>query len=79
MLRNGVTLVDLPGHGDTNNERCVSSKSEPPLRIRNSLLHDSNQLAEEYLKRADCILLGESGITVNHCFTLGADLLQTSH
>jgi hypothetical protein len=23
VLRNGVTLVDLPGHGDTNNERCV--------------------------------------------------------
>lgn len=21
VLRNGVTLVDLPGHGDTNNER----------------------------------------------------------
>jgi len=34
VLRNGVTLVDLPGHGDTNSERYLLSASPLFLRIR---------------------------------------------
>jgi hypothetical protein len=59
VLRNGITLVDLPGHGDTNNERCLFIYLQMWILFANSNLHDSNQLAEEYLKRADCILLGQ--------------------
>ena len=46
---------------------------------RNLFLRNSNQLAEVYLKRADYILLGESGGAHDNLCLLVVDLLQYSH
>ena len=56
-LSTGITIIDLPGYGDADSSRFGDLPPYLSLSDAHAFSHRNN-IAEEYVKTADCIILG---------------------